>query len=1248
MTVTVPKGADKGRWVAVAVIVALTAVLVAGIVELTRRGSGGGCTVGSCPSGKTCDTATGKCLPAATTSCLVTGCPKGRHCDPASGQCQADCTAASCPKGQACGPAGVCVCPGGGIPVPDGSCQAPVSKQPKNCQELKTSIATDATAARGDPGVYYCTGVAGTDAGLTTGVDGATDPPTADQIYAEHFDDPRLKRSFPGNQTEGSYDPSKVSVINASGCLAPSQAGDTDGTGNCSRGVRLTSLFVGRPSDNRTAEYDEVRDISDWQAVGDSFVGQHKIWGSSGSNWTSAGCSAGNIYPRPGADGDKVEHGVRMRVTGDLWGVGYGDGPVPTSSDGVPLAPGLYRADQQADCGSTDPSTTGPNEGCGGTKLTCAGSQCTKTGKPVACTDTITLPGGKPKKVSTCDPAGSGASDPCLLQTQCDAFRERQYVKGSKPSKVNPKFEFPPLAWNQGVTDKDAADPAGLMTEDDRTAFARVGATLATQDFWGPGEYEFTLVVPPVPHAYDTAPVATLPNPNVDIDRHCLSGYVMPLWMFQSLEVYNAYQPYDPKGPPESSVDLAPESGHEGPEVARGAAASAAAATGGAAGPVRWMPSEQATWSPHTTNVCAGDQGEGELSRIAAKLATDKIAGNPVDYWTPRTSPSSAGAYPKLDWYGPATVKSGGKVAQTCVPNNDSVGGGGQGAEAGDAVTQEAVSSHTFGLLGCGVPNDSAPTGVCAADGDCPLGLKCTAVGAHKRCMPEAASALTAPLTAYYGAVDADPATLTNNCLAFQQSWQTGKFGSQWCGNQHSYGGDCVPPATDTERNWAKNPGVQLASVQLPSGKLTVPSSAYAMQSAELGGNLNGGTWGGNDSFMAVGAEIDIELPANTPVTSLNANRALGAWGMETFNANTWQLDNNSYTPEGPTPWYTQAMVTHDWPAAVPKEWPEGGIDPATCEAEFREKRSFVSKKDPAGTPSKGMDQAYTPVTYKVVWWADEKDPTESYVQFWVDGKLVYSTNRFVPTRACRWVVGPFPARWGGGYQDFKTPDPRAPDGVEARISNSQAFDYVYVDLLSASFKPFNETFLPAGKTVADLKLRSIANTYDQRLVGVSDADIAAANTPGTNVIVAGAGDPDKAWAGMTCRKGGDGTSDCEIRCGMHQLYDWATVAPTVFAAAKYDPSKTPTQVACKGAKLSLAPAAGAAVAVAAAATTSRSTDKAWLGVTIGSAVALAGVVAVCIWLFVAVHQSGKTVPAIKPHQLVRPTPAVAAAGPAR
>lgn len=1251
-----PRGARVGRWVTVGLIVAVAAILIAGIVELTQQSGGctrdqdcpanqhctagkcrADCTPTSCPSGQTCDPTTHECTTAG--SCHKTGCPSGQHCDPGTGACVADCTATSCTAPLACGPAGICVCPGGGIPTKAGQCQAPVSKQPKNCQALKTSVADDAVAVQGQPGVYYCTGVAGADADLADG-----GGPPVDQVFADHFDDfTKLTRSFPGNSANA-YDASKVSLINPSGCLAPKQTTDPDGTGNCSRGPRLSSLFVGTPSADRKAAFAEVRDISQWQAVGDTFLAQHKIWGSTGTNWTSSGCHVGNIYPRP-TDGG-VEPGVRMRVTGDLWGVAApAEGKPPVSSDGVPMVPGLYPVHQGAVCSDKDPSapqTADGAGGCGGTKLTC-GTSCQKTGQPEACMTTVPV-GTKQKKLSTCDPASPSASNPCLLQTQCDAFRQRDPAADGP---TNPALQFPPLAWNKGVTDATARDPAGLMTEQERTAYARVGATLTTQDYWGPGEYEFTLVVPPVPHEYDGTPDASLPHPNVNIDAHCLSGYVMPLWMFQNYEVYNLFQPYDPAPP---ATDLAGGAGEpaaeplsstnsagdrlqspEGPGVSGGAAAAAA----------RWLPSEQGTWSAHTTNVCAGDDGTGsgkDLAASAAKpvnaqvaAAAGKTPAVSLDYWKPVSTSASGAGFAELDWYNPATVKVGkAPVRQTCVPNSDTIGGGGQGAETGDAVTEEQVGSQTYKLLGCEV-GGATPTGICTKDGDCTLaGFSCQTVGGQMRCMPELASSpLTAPLTAYYGYTGVDD-FVANNCLAFQQSWQTGKFGSQWCGSAHSYGGDCLAAGTtDAEKRWLKNPGVQIATVELPSGTATVPSSPYFVQSAEFGGNLNGGLWGGNDSFVAVGSEIDVELPANTPVTDINRERAGGAWGMETFNANTWLGDNNSYTPAGATPWYTQAMVTHDWPSSVPSPWPKGGISKETCDQEFRAQRSFVSK--PGGTASKGMTAAYAPVTYKIVWWADEKDPSASYVQFWVDGKLVYSTNRFVPTRACRWVIGPFPARWGGGYQSFDPGlDPRTQgSGGPRTISNSQAFDYVYVDLLSASFRPYNADFLPPGKTLADLKLRSIGNTYDQRFVGVTDADISAANTAGGPVVnvIEPTDATDRAWAGVTCRKDGSANT-CEVRCGMRQLYDWSTEPSTPFASAAYDPTKTPEQAACKAAPLTWAAGMAAAAAPPSGPPGGR---KAWLGVTIGSACALAGLAAVCAWLFVTTRRAGHATRAAPP-----------------
>jgi hypothetical protein len=58
--------------------------------------------------------------------------------------------------------------------------------------------------------------------------------------------------------------------------------------------------------------------------------------------------------------------------------------------------------------------------------------------------------------------------------------------------------------------------------------------------------------------------------------------------------------------------------------------------------------------------------------------------------------------------------------------------------------------------------------------------------------------------------------------------------------------------------------------------------------------------------------------------------------------------------------------------------------------------------------------------------------------------------------------------------------------------SNSQAWDYVYCDLLTASFRPYTSTFVPAGLSASCVKLRAVGNTYDQQLQGIGEATIDA------------------------------------------------------------------------------------------------------------------------------------------------------------
>jgi hypothetical protein len=653
--------------------------------------------------------------------------------------------------------------------------------------------------------------------------------------------------------------------------------------------------------------------------------------------------------------------------------------------------------------------------------------------------------------------------------------------------------------------------------------------------------------------------------------------------------------------------------------------------------PIPWWPSDQAMWSGKTTNACEGDDFKTQDGRdldteTAGVVKVSGAAGESISFWKP-TSKGQAAKNPLVNWQG-----SLGRTTPTCVPNNGQIsGGGGQGSSSG-GQSQEVGGLLTYHVLGCADPT-------CLTDNDCAWSLpevgstrsktptfKClasTTTGDKMYCLPDPKTNkdLHDQLVDLYGQT---PEVIANNCLSYQQQWQTGLVGAEWCGTNRSLGGPTCAPNMNPDR-WHRSGETAVRGATAPNGTID-PEIPYFAQSAELGGDLQSTVWGGDNVYGVLNHEIDFEIPCNTPNSGLTNNRAGGAWGPETINLNTWLADNNSYTPTGPTPWYTQAMATYDWGSDLAgKVWPEGGITKQQCEETFRSQRSFMSKVDtsPTAKPDPGMDEAYTTITYEIDWWADE-DPTKSYVKFSVgDGtgplNVVYTTSRFVPTRGGRWIIGPWPARWGGGYR------PRYVDGNNVGTqSNSQAWDYVYCDLLSASFRPYNTDFTPTGLNSACLKLRAVGNTYDQKLKGVTEGVI-----DGLCVKHNSLDEPDTAYAAMTCTKGTSGY-DCEIRCGIRQLVNWsASTAKALFPKATYLASKTQAQAACTqdALQIGICPGApinsdglnanGAATAVAGSATSSSSRSP-WFGVTIGTACAAAILIGVTIWLWIWVTKLKK------------------------
>lgn len=181
--------------------------------------------------------------------------------------------------------------------------------------------------------------------------------------------------------------------------------------------------------------------------------------------------------------------------------------------------------------------------------------------------------------------------------------------------------------------------------------------------------------------------------------------------------------------------------------------------------------------------------------------------------------------------------------------------------------------------------------------------------------------------------------------------------------------------------------------------------------------------------YTSINSEIDIEIPANSPqldwTTHLNFN---------TMNANTWAFDIDSY--QGYKPFYSQAMVQA---LKLPKQVPAADDAP------------------PLGIPSDQptfVDDRYH--DYMIDWYVDQ-DHSKSYVAFYFDGRLVYSTQRFVPTRSGRLIWGLWPGWWGTGRQ--------RPD-----------FDFGYADLAGLIIEPYTQANAP------DVKVRTMPQTYDQVL----------------------------------------------------------------------------------------------------------------------------------------------------------------------
>ena len=171
------------------------------------------------------------------------------------------------------------------------------------------------------------------------------------------------------------------------------------------------------------------------------------------------------------------------------------------------------------------------------------------------------------------------------------------------------------------------------------------------------------------------------------------------------------------------------------------------------------------------------------------------------------------------------------------------------------------------------------------------------------------------------------------------------------------------------------------------------------------------------DYFNTLNHEIDIELPANSPQYAQSFKDWVKHCDWNTWNANTWIADNNHY--DGTTVWYTQAEAKTCAPG-----------DGTTCSVRCKKLDNSTGqciimeqKSNPLERPSFVSENGEYH-DYVIDWYADE-DTSKNYVKFYFgedldinnlkDENLIYTTNRFVPTRAGRLVIGMWPSWWGCG-----------------------------------------------------------------------------------------------------------------------------------------------------------------------------------------------------------------------------------------
>lgn len=124
----------------------------------------------------------------------------------------------------------------------------------------------------------------------------------------------------------------------------------------------------------------------------------------------------------------------------------------------------------------------------------------------------------------------------------------------------------------------------------------------------------------------------------------------------------------------------------------------------------------------------------------------------------------------------------------------------------------------------------------------------------------------------------------------------------------------------------------------------------------------------GVDYFTVINHEIDIEIPSNAPQwIDKNTN------DFSTWNMNTWISDNQDYSADG-----------YNYYSQLGTRLPKGS--------------SFVSEK--------GEFHKYAFL------WEVNDDNTENKVTFYFDDKKIFTSTRFVPLRAGRLWIGPWPGWW--------------------------------------------------------------------------------------------------------------------------------------------------------------------------------------------------------------------------------------------